>query len=127
MKKTLLTIVAVMFFIFPVMVNASEVDILDKMLKDSHNKLQEAVLDDESTVSADILEQISVLDDENLDSNPLFDGVLTSVADYLPSVSVSVLSSNIDVTGLDIVMLLFVIIGSVTMVLISRKKTVQAN
>lgn len=127
MKKTLLTIVMLMFFIFPVMVNASEVDILDKMLSDSHNKLQEAVLNDENTINADILEQISVLNDESLGSNPLFDGVLTSVADYLPSVSVSVLSSNIDVTGLDIVMVLSVIIGSVTMVLISRKKTVQAN
>lgn len=127
MKRTLLTIVAVMFFMFPVMVNASEADIFDKMLNDAHNKLQETITTDESTLNTELFNEIANFEDAAMETNPLFGGVLTSVADYVPSVSVSVLSSSIKVTGIDVIMILSVLIGAITLVLISRKNSVKAN
>ena len=127
MKRTLLTIVAVMFFLFPVMVNASEADIFDKMLNDAHNKLQETITTDESTLNTELFNEIANFEDTAMETNPLFGGVLTSVADYVPSVSVSVLSSSIKVTGIDVIMILSVLIGAITLVLISRKNSVKAN
>lgn len=127
MKRTLLTIVAVVFFMFPVMVNASEADIFDKMLNDAHNKLQETITTDENTLNTELFNEIASLEDTAMETSPLFGGVLTSVADYVPSVSVSVLSSSVKVTGIDVVMMLSILIGVVTLILINRKNSVKAN
>ena len=127
MKKTLLTVVAVMFFMFPVMVNASEADIFDKMLNDAHNKLQETITTDENTLNTELFNEIANLEDTTMETSPIFGGVLTSVADYVPSISVSVLSSGIKVTGIDVVVMLSILIGAITLVLISRKNLVKLN
>jgi len=127
MKKVFLTLVLIMFFMFPVMVNATEADILDKMLTEVHNKLQEAITTEDNVINTNLLNELEEFDKLASETDTMFDGFLISVADYVPSISVSVFNSNIKFTGIDVVLVLTILIGVVTLVLVSRKKSIKAN
>lgn len=127
MKKAIVSIIAVMFFIFPVMVNAAEADVFSDILDRGQGELQEAFKNDGEIIQTAILEDISGYEQLNYDDDTMFGGVLISLADYAPSVSFSVLSSNLKITGVDIILVSTLLVGSVTLALISRKKAVKAN
>ena len=115
MKKAIISIIAVMFFIFPVMVSATELDVFGDFLDRGHSELREVFDSVEETTDIEGHEQL------NEDDRSLLSGAFNSLADYLPSVTFSVLGSNLKIAGVDVVLVGTILASFITVALISKK------
>ena len=115
MKKAIVSIIAVMFFIFPVMVSATEIADLSDFLDRGHDELRNVFVSNEETTDIEGQDQL------NIEEKSLLSGSFNSLADYLPSVTFSVLGSNLKIAGVDVVLVGTILASFITVALISKK------